>query len=135
LPAAEISELYKYWQLFYSALYQRLNLCPRIEIDAGNVTNVSEVEFNDLCQGLSDRINIWLNSESFRNIDQRLRTQLNSFDEIRSLLKLTITCYVGCLGSYGTSLSIIKGGSGIECFGIWTNTKAPTKPPGAKLES
>lgn len=88
LPAApEISELYKYWQLFYSALYQRLNLCPRIEIDAGDVTNVSEVEFNDLCQRLSDRINIWLNSESFRNIDQRLRTQLDSFDEIRFIIE------------------------------------------------
>jgi len=51
---------------------------------------------------------IFGNSESFRNIDQRLRTQLDSFDEIPSLWKLTITCYVGCLGSYGTSLSIIQ---------------------------
>jgi len=33
------------------------------------------------------RINIWLNSESFRNIDQRLRTQLNSFDEIRFIVE------------------------------------------------
>ena len=59
LPASpEISELYRYWQLLYSALYQRLDLNPRIEIDAGDVTNVSSVEFIHLCQRLSNEINI-----------------------------------------------------------------------------
>lgn len=88
LPAApEISELYKYWQLLYLALYQRLDLCPRIEIDTGDVTNVSEVEFSDLCQQLADRINIWLNSESFRHVDQQLRTQLDSSEEIRFIIE------------------------------------------------
>jgi CHASE2 domain-containing sensor protein len=88
LPAApEIAELYKYWQLLYSALYQRLDLCPRIEIDAADVTNVSEVDFSDLCQRLSDRINIWLNSESFRHIDQQLRTQLDCSEEIRIIIE------------------------------------------------
>lgn len=86
-PAPEIADLYKYWQLLYSALYQRLDLCPRIDIDAADVTNVSEVEFSDLCQRLSDRINIWLNSESFRNIDQQLRTQLDSSEEIRVIIE------------------------------------------------
>ena len=75
LPASpEIAELYKYWQLLYSALYQRLDLNPRIEIEAGDVTNVSSVEFSHLCQRLSNVINIWLNYESFRHIEQQLRT-------------------------------------------------------------
>ena len=88
LPAApEIAELYRYWQLLYSALYQRLDLCPRIEIDAGDVTNVSEVEFSDLCQRLSTTINAWLNSESFRNIEQQLRTQLKPSEEIRFIIE------------------------------------------------
>lgn len=88
LPAApKIAELYKYWQLLYSALYQRLDLSPRLEIDAGDVTNVSEVEFSDLCEQLSDTINVWLNSESFRHIDQQLRIQLNSSEEIRVIIE------------------------------------------------
>ena len=88
LPAApEISELYRYWQLLYSALYQRLDLNPRIEIDAGDVTNVSSVEFIHLCQRLADRINNWLNSESFRHIEQQLRTYLDSAEEIRVIIE------------------------------------------------
>ena len=41
LPAApEIVELYRNWRLLYLALCQRLELNPRIEIEAGDVTNV-----------------------------------------------------------------------------------------------
>lgn len=88
LPAApEISELYKYWHLLYLALYQRLNLCPRIEIDAGDVTNVSQIEFDHLCHKLQNSINDWLNSESFRNIDQQLRTQLDESEEIQFIIE------------------------------------------------
>lgn len=88
LPASpEIAELYKYWQLLYSAVYQRLDLNPRIEIDAVDVTNVSSVEFSHLCQRLSTEINIWLNSESFRHIEQQLRTYLHSDAEIRFIIE------------------------------------------------
>ncbi|GET44333.1 CHASE2 domain-containing protein [Microseira wollei] len=86
LPAApEISKLYRSWQLLYEALCCRL--CPRIEIEVTDVTNVSQIEFRDLCQQLSNKINIWLNSESFRNIDQRLRTQLDPDEEIRFIIE------------------------------------------------
>jgi len=88
LPAApEISELYRYWQLLYQALYRRLGWHPRIEIDTGDVTNVSEIDFTDLCQQLQNRINEWLNSEPFRQIDQQLRTQLAPLDEIRVIIE------------------------------------------------
>lgn len=88
LPASpEIAELYKYWQLLYSALYQRLDLNPRIEIDAGDVTNVSSVEFSHLCERLSSKINIWLKSESFRHIEQQLRTYLHWDEEIRFIIE------------------------------------------------
>lgn len=88
LPAApEIPELYRYWQLLYSALYQRLDLCPRIEIDAADVTNISQVEFSNLCQRLVDSINAWLNAEPFRNIDQQLRTLLDASEEIRIIIE------------------------------------------------
>jgi len=135
LPAApEISELYKYWQLLYSALYQRLNLCPRIEIDAGDVTNVSEVEFNDLCQGLSDRINIWLNSESFRNIDQRLRTQLNSFDEIRFIIETNDNLLRRLPWQLWNFFEHYpKAEVALSASEYGRTQRAPTKPPGAKV--
>jgi CHASE2 domain-containing sensor protein len=88
LPAApEIPDLYRSWQLVYEALHYRLDWHPRIEIEVTDVTNVSEIEFGKLCQRLTDQINTWLNSESFRSIDQPLRTRLNAVDEIRLLIE------------------------------------------------
>ncbi|MDF5738479.1 MULTISPECIES: CHASE2 domain-containing protein [unclassified Nostoc] len=83
LPAApEISQVYRNWQILYSALYRHYGWSVRLEIEETDITNFSEVEFNDLCQQLSSRINTWLNSEQFRKIDQKLRTQLNPNEEI-----------------------------------------------------
>lgn len=67
--------------------YILLDLNPRIEIDAGDVTNVSSVEFSHLCERLSSEINIWLNSESFRHIEQQLRTYLHLDEEIRFIIE------------------------------------------------
>ena len=83
----DIAELYRYWQLLYSALYQRLDFSPRIEVDESDVTNVSAVEFSELCQRLSNKINLWLDCESFRNIDRQLRTQLDASEEIRFIIE------------------------------------------------
>lgn len=87
LPAApEILELHRSWQLLYKAIYHRPEWQPRIKINAAGITNVSRAEFRDLCQQLSNKINLWLNSEPFRNIDQQLRTKLDSWDEIRVVI-------------------------------------------------
>lgn len=87
LPAApEIAQLYRNWQILYSALYRQYGWSIRLEIEDTDITNFSEIEFNDLCQQLSCRINDWLNSEQFRKIDQKLRTQLNSNEEIRFII-------------------------------------------------
>jgi hypothetical protein len=65
LPAApDLGELYRRWQLLYSALYQRLDWFPRIEIDDADITNISYTEFNELCCELSARLNAWLDSEA-----------------------------------------------------------------------
>jgi CHASE2 domain-containing sensor protein len=88
LPAIpELPQLYGAWQLLYSAVYNRLDWHPRIEILEADVTHVSEVEFSDLCQRLTDAINTWLNSESFRNIHQQLRTHLTPSAEIRFIIE------------------------------------------------
>lgn len=87
LPAApDIAQLYRNWQILYSALYRHYGWCVRLEVEDSDVTNVSEVEFYDLCEQLSSRINAWLNSEQFRKIDQKLRTQLNPNEEIRFII-------------------------------------------------
>ena len=80
---------------------------PRIEIDSGDITNVSEVEFDDLCQQLADEINLWLNSDSFRQIDRQLRTQLSTGDEIRIIIETNDRALNGSLGICGTFLNII----------------------------
>ncbi|NJN08760.1 MAG: CHASE2 domain-containing protein [Richelia sp. RM2_1_2] len=87
LPAApEISQLYRNWQILYSTLYRNCGWSVRLEIDDTDITNVSEVEFDELCQQLSFKINAWLNSEQFRFLDQKLRTQLNPNEEIRFVI-------------------------------------------------
>jgi hypothetical protein len=83
LPAApEIPRVYRAWQMLYRAMHHRLNWHPRMEIEAADVTNVSEAEFKDLCQRLALHINGWLNAAEFRTIDQPLRTHLDAQDEI-----------------------------------------------------
>ncbi|GET36669.1 CHASE2 domain-containing protein [Microseira wollei] len=91
-PAPEIASLYKDWQLQYSASYQCLDLLPRLELldfpeDVPDETGYSSEKFNDLCQQFSKKINDWLNSEQFRNINNRLRTHLGHSEEIRFIIE------------------------------------------------
>lgn len=96
-PAPELWQLYRRWQLLYQLLYEALYPSlgwrrriekedDEIEIDEEDVTNISSVDFINLCDDLSKGINTWLKSEAFRNIDQKLRTTLDPDDEIRVIL-------------------------------------------------
>ncbi|HEY9669351.1 MAG TPA: sensor protein Chase2, partial [Coleofasciculaceae cyanobacterium] len=98
LPASpEISELYRNWQSLYWAFYQRLGLRigneeaeendDTFEIEEAYITNVSEVDFKDLCHPLTSQINAWLHSTEFRKIEQQLRTQLKPSEEIRFIIE------------------------------------------------
>lgn len=83
LPAApDIPDTYRAWQILYRAMHHRLDWHPRIDIEAADVTNVSEAQFEDLCQGLAQQINSWLSSAEFQPIDQPLRTYLEPADDI-----------------------------------------------------
>jgi CHASE2 domain-containing sensor protein len=95
LPAApELTELYRRWQLLYHLLYEAVSLRKKqkklraiaqdeIEIDEEDVTNISSIEFSNLCDELHNKMNAWLKSKPFRNIEQKLRTKLAPTDEIR----------------------------------------------------
>jgi WD40 repeat protein len=94
LPAApNLIELYRNWRLMYQNLCDRLpsirNLDDddELEIDEADITNVSTVDFHDLCQQLQLDINAWLNSPGIINISRQLRAALNPADEIRIIIE------------------------------------------------
>ncbi len=93
--ASELVECYRSWKLLYLALSQRLNWAGRIKISEADVTNVSIVEFHDLCQRLVQLFNHWLSSASFRPIDQQLRTHLNPSHAVQIVVETcdrTLAC-------------------------------------------
>lgn len=93
-PAPEFSALYPRWQKLYEALYthrswRKYRIAEsdfEIEDDETYITDVSEVEFQRICQEIQTRINTWLNVDSFRNIDRQLHIRLNPNDEIRVII-------------------------------------------------
>ncbi len=94
--APKLVELYRRWCLLYQLVHDSLSYTGRskscfqvteIEIEDEDVTNISSVEFNLLCEDLSQEINTWLRADSFRNIEQKLRTKLHPRDEIRIILE------------------------------------------------
>ncbi len=96
LPAApNLTDLYRNWRLIYQNLCDRFasssirNLTDddEIEIDEGNITNVSIVDFHDLCQQLQLDINNWLESPGIISISRQLRAVLNPADEIRIIIE------------------------------------------------
>ena len=92
-PAPNLIDLYRNWRLIYQ------NLCDRatsirsfvdddeLEIDEGDITNVSVVDFHDLCQRLQLDINNWLESPGIISISRQLRALLNPADEIRIIIE------------------------------------------------
>ncbi|MBP5974553.1 CHASE2 domain-containing protein [Brasilonema sp. CT11] len=96
-PAPEIPELYRNWKSLYSAFYYRPflrlgveeidEIDDTFEIEEDSVTNISEVEINELCKQLYNCLNLWLNSVEFRKIEQQLRTHFQPSEEIRFIVE------------------------------------------------
>ncbi|MBD2284503.1 CHAT domain-containing protein [Anabaena cylindrica FACHB-170] len=95
LPAApNLLELYRHWRTNYQALCTRqpmrsalLEEDDQLEIELGAITNVSLLDFDELCKQLRDNINTWLKSVEFLEIERQLRSQLNRNEEIRVILE------------------------------------------------
>ena len=85
-PAPYLPELYGRWRLLYQALYQ-IRARGRIEIKPGGITQVSEVEFQTLGENLGQRLNDWLSSKGFREIEQQLRTQLVPNEAVQIIIE------------------------------------------------
>ncbi|MBD2438439.1 CHASE2 domain-containing protein [Nostoc sp. FACHB-110] len=86
-PAPQIIETYQRFQLIYQSLYHRINRRSGLEIEECGLTNVSEVDFTEVCQQLHKQINTWLNCDSFRPIDQQLRARLVLTEEIQIIIE------------------------------------------------
>jgi hypothetical protein len=92
LPAnLELVQIYKRWKTLYCALAARFRwlrgtISPEIEFSSEDITYVSDTEFRRVCNELENKINTWLNTESFQIIERRLRTKLSPQDEIRVII-------------------------------------------------
>ena len=95
LPAApNLLELYRNWQSMYHSLcacqYLRSQLPEEddeLDIERSGITNISTIDFEDLCQNLETNINIWLSSNEFLNIERKLRSALNREEEIQIIIE------------------------------------------------
>jgi hypothetical protein len=95
LPAAPaLIELYRNWQSIYQNLCARKQLLSRsqeeddeLEIDVGGITNVSVVDFEEVCQKLQTGINDWLNCEGFFKLERQMRSRLSPDEEIRVIIE------------------------------------------------
>ncbi len=93
-PAPGLVELFQYWQAIYRSLCNRPWLCSRVlleedglEVDKAGITNVSQADFNAVCQQLSADLNTWLNSQGFLRIEQQLRSNLHPTENVRIILE------------------------------------------------
>ena len=90
LPKNErLVELQRRWFALYQALLQRCHPERRsvFEVDEGDITNVSEGSFEEICQEIETVFNQWLNSESFRRIVNTLHQQLGTSESIRVIIE------------------------------------------------
>lgn len=93
-PAPNLVELYRNWQSMYHSLcacqYLRSQLTEEddeLDIEQSGITNISIVDFDDLCQSLETNINNWLKSTEFLNIERKLRSALNRDEEIQIIIE------------------------------------------------
>jgi CHASE2 domain-containing sensor protein len=92
-PAPELEYLYRRWQLLYREFYrerggtQNGSAMRAITISNSGVTHFSEIEFSDLAQQLRQRLNSWLNAESFHSIDRKLSRLFDPIDSIQVIIQ------------------------------------------------
>ena len=99
-PAPNLVYLYRNWQMLYQSLCSRLarktrHLQPlqkqddddELEIDDSEITNISVVDFNNLCQQLQPDMSHWLESPGITSLSRQLRTTLNPADEIQIIIE------------------------------------------------
>ena len=83
--AAELSAVQRQWQQLYALRNQNQSL--RIHLLEVEGLRYSEANFNQVCQDLATQFNLWLHSDVFRSVDQRLRTELERSDDVQLIVE------------------------------------------------
>jgi CHASE2 domain-containing sensor protein len=96
LAKPEIFNCYNFWHSLYIDFYRNRSWRSRsvvdddIELNDGDITNISFISVHDFdtisCE-LKENINDWLNSTSFFTINNQLRTELDTKEEIQFILE------------------------------------------------
>ena len=73
-PAPELAELFKKWQAGYRYFYQ--GRAMRIGLLESEGFRYSEDEFKQICQAIPQKLNQWLDCQTFTSIERLLRTEL-----------------------------------------------------------
>lgn len=87
-PAPSLAVLHRNWQSLYKGYYQ--NIAVRLDLDTTDsegTDRFSDAEFWETCQKLPQQLNDWLNSDSFRGIEQQLRKHLHHCEEIQLIVE------------------------------------------------
>ncbi len=89
LPAAlSLAVLHRNWQSLYKKYYENMAVHSRLEIiDSEDTDRFSDAEFRETCKKLPKKLNDWLNSDSFRGIEQQLRKHLHHSEEIQLIVE------------------------------------------------
>ncbi|NEO01299.1 MAG: CHAT domain-containing protein, partial [Moorea sp. SIO3I7] len=80
----KIIQLYQRWQKIYR--YQSM-VSRQLKRPKDNLTDISPRQLHQVSQDLQRHLNIWLNSEGFRNIADTLREKLNESDSVRMIIQ------------------------------------------------
>lgn len=87
-PNLQIPKFYSQWK---SAYRKSFNTSLRLEIPETQVTNVSRSVLFEECQqaaeNLRQNLNLWLNSEEFRPIKERMLEKLNPTETVRIIVQ------------------------------------------------
>ncbi|MGB3653033.1 MAG: CHAT domain-containing protein, partial [Rivularia sp. (in: cyanobacteria)] len=104
-PAPILVEMYRHWQSIYTHLCNRLvdakgfrrqleDECvidDELEIETEGITNISQINFDEVCQNIKTNLNAWLNTPTFACIERQVRSLLDRECEIQVTLETNDT--------------------------------------------
>ncbi|WP_019505010.1 CHASE2 domain-containing protein [Pleurocapsa sp. PCC 7319] len=85
----QLSQLYHQWRSLYLTYYLDFQQSMRVEIVEADERplNFSYLEFQQVCQQLSEQFNIWLNNLSFADIRWHLGINLSPLEELQIIIE------------------------------------------------
>lgn len=89
-PCSHLADLYYRWQTLYRSRNE--NQGTRIHLTSQLGIRFSESEFQAVSEQLAHALNVWLNADTFRSVDQTLRMEFHRTDEIQVVIETNDPC-------------------------------------------